>query len=116
PGLMVGDLDEYNALELGVSRQHLLLRPTARHLFAIDQGTTNGTTINSMPLGRGMARALADEDLINLGNMVLMIHIVKRPNPETEGTPRPLKLLSEQALTENASPHNGPDVQKPEPE
>ncbi|HOA22789.1 MAG: FHA domain-containing protein [Aggregatilineales bacterium] len=116
PGLIVVDLDEYNALELGVSRQHLLLRPTARHLFAIDQGSTNGTTINSMPLGRGMARALADEDLINLGNMVLMIHIVKRPNPETAGTTSPLKMLSEQALAGNASPQNGPDEQKPESE
>ncbi|HQA70013.1 MAG TPA: hypothetical protein PK801_16925, partial [Aggregatilineales bacterium] len=81
-----------------------------------DQGSTNGTTINSMPLGRGMARALADEDLINLGNMVLMIHIVKRPNPETAGTTSPLKMLSEQALAGNASPQNGPDEQKPESE
>lgn len=108
PGLIVVDLDAYDAQELGVSRQHVLLRPTARHLFAIDQGSTNGTTVNSMPLGRGMARALADEDLLNLGNLVLMIHIVKRPNPETAGTTGPLKMLADEVARQQAAPAGEP--------
>lgn len=97
PGQITVNLEAYDALELGVSRQHVMLRPTARHLFAIDQGSTNGTIVNGIPVGQGMARALQDEDLMNLGNLVLMLHIVKRPDPEKAGTTNPLKALAEQA-------------------
>ena len=81
PGNIVLNLDEYGAKELGVSRQHLLLRPTISKLYAIDKGSTNGTTVNGSPSGRGVATPLKHEDLIGLGNMVLMVHIVSKPEP-----------------------------------
>ncbi|HLV45351.1 MAG TPA: FHA domain-containing protein [Aggregatilineales bacterium] len=96
PGEIVVDLDEYDGAALGVSRRHLKLRPTPRHLFAIDQESTNGTTVNGMRLGRGMARALNDEDIINLGNMVLMLRTISHPDPKTAGTTGSLKQLLEQ--------------------
>lgn len=79
PGRIIIDLDEYGARDLGVSREHMMLRPSERKLFAIDQGSTNQTTINGAPAGRGVALALKDQDLINLGNMVIMLHIVDSP-------------------------------------
>ncbi|MGF1505685.1 MAG: FHA domain-containing protein [Chloroflexi bacterium] len=79
PGRILIDLEEYGARELGVSREHLLMRPTRNKLFAIDQGSTNRTTINGAPAGRGVAMTLHDQDLLNLGNMVIMIHVVSTP-------------------------------------
>ena len=80
PGRIIIDLESYKAQELGVSREHALLRPTARHLFAIDQGSTNGTLVNGARSGRGIATPLKDEDLLSLGNLVLMVHIIKKPS------------------------------------
>lgn len=79
PGRIILDLDNYGAQQSGVSREHVMLRPTTNRLFAIDQGSTNGTTINGAPSGRGIATPLNNEDLLSLGNMVLMVHIVSKP-------------------------------------
>lgn len=79
PGRIIFDLEPYGAKSLGVSREHAMLRPTVTKLFVIDQGSTNGTTVNGAPSGRGIATPLKHEDLINLGNMVLMVHVVKKP-------------------------------------
>lgn len=80
PGRIIVDLDSYNAVELGVSREHVMLRPMLKRLFAIDQGSTNGTLVNGARSGRGIATPLRDEDLLSLGNMVLMIHVVRKPS------------------------------------
>ena len=80
PGRIIFDLDPYNAVNLGVSREHLMLRPTKTHLFAIDQGSTNGTTVNGAASGRGVATILKDQDLLSLGNMLLQLHLVTKPN------------------------------------
>lgn len=79
PGRIILDLEPYGAKGLGVSREHVMLRPTTNKLFAIDQGSTNGTLINGLPSGRGLATALKDQDLINLGNLVLMLHVHSKP-------------------------------------
>jgi hypothetical protein len=78
-GRIILDLDQYGAQEHGVSREHLMIRPTSTRLFAIDQGSTNGSTVNGVPLGRGIATELHEDDLIAMANMVLMLHIVRRP-------------------------------------
>lgn len=80
PGRIILDLDDYGAHELGVSREHLMLRPTRTRLFAIDQGSTNGTTVNGATSGRGMAIALNNDDMITLGDMVLLVRIIKKPD------------------------------------
>lgn len=80
PGRIIIDLEPYGAQKLGVSREHLMLRPTELRLFAIDQGSTNGTTVNGAASGRGVATALKNEDLLGLGNMVIMLRIVERPD------------------------------------
>ena len=47
----VVDLQVFEASSMGVSRQHLVLRPAATHLYAIDLGSTNGTMRNGRPIG-----------------------------------------------------------------
>lgn len=80
PGRIILNMDPYGAQELGVSREHLMLRPTKTHLFALDQGSTNGTTINGSPSGRGVASQLKNDDLISLGNLLLTVRIVTKPD------------------------------------
>ena len=79
PGRIILNLDPHDAQKLGVSREHAMLRPTANRLFLIDQGSTNGTTLNGASSGRGMASAVKHEDIIALGNMMLMVKILKKP-------------------------------------
>ena len=63
PGRIIVNLEPYGARDLGVSREHVMLRPTPTRLFAIDQGSTNRTTVNGVPSGRGIATELRDEAL-----------------------------------------------------
>jgi hypothetical protein len=79
PGHILVNLDPYDAQDLGVSREHALIRPTRSHLYIIDQGSTNGTVVNGASAGRGKATSLQNEDLIRLGNLVLMIYVVIKP-------------------------------------
>jgi hypothetical protein len=80
PGHILVNLDEYDAQGLGVSREHALLRPTQTHLYLIDQGSTNGTVVNGAASGRGVATGLKNEDLLRLGNLVLMVYIIGKPS------------------------------------
>jgi hypothetical protein len=80
PGRIILDLEPYGALEQGVSREHVMLRPTKTRLFAIDRGSTNSTSVNGVHSGPGVATRLNDEDLLTLGNMIIMVHIIDRPD------------------------------------
>ena len=77
------DLTPYNAEQLGVSRHHIALRPTASNLFVVDLGSTNGTRRNGRSIGLNTPYALADGDLLTLGNLELTVFIVKRPYLQT---------------------------------
>ena len=77
------DLTPYNAEKLGVSRRHVALRPTASNLFVVDLGSTNGTRRNGRSIGLNTPYALADGDVLTLGNLQLTVEIVKRPYLQT---------------------------------
>jgi hypothetical protein len=79
-GRIIIDLEPYGAHGQGVSREHAMLRPTASSLYAIDQGSSNGTAVNGASLGRGVATPLKDGDLLTLGNMVIALHVVRQPD------------------------------------
>lgn len=79
PGRIILPLEEYEAVKLGVSREHALIRPTMTSLFIIDQGSTNGTKVNGALAGHGMAVAIKDGDLLELGQMTIMVKILSRP-------------------------------------
>ncbi|MCB8979418.1 MAG: GAF domain-containing protein [Ardenticatenaceae bacterium] len=77
------DLSPYGAESLGVSRHHVSLRPTSANLFVIDLGSTNGTRRNGRSIGINTPYALADGDILSLGNLQLTVNIVKRPYLQT---------------------------------
>jgi hypothetical protein len=79
PGHIVVNLEPYDAMKMGVSRSHALLRPAKAHLYLIDQGSTNGTTINGAIVQNGLLNTLKNEDVIALGDLVLMISVLAKP-------------------------------------
>lgn len=82
------DLNFCGAATLGVSRQHVMLRPTATNLFIVDLGSTNGTYRNGRSIGSHTPYSLVDGDIVTLGKLPLLVKIAERPslpaNLETE--------------------------------
>lgn len=74
------DLNPFGGSTLGVSRRHLMLRPTATNLFIVDQGSTNGTYRNGRSIGSHTPYSLVDGDVIALGKLPLLVKIVDRPS------------------------------------
>lgn len=73
------NLAGWEGYQHGVSRRHLMLRPSRNKLFLMDLRSTNGTQINGLPLGVGWAYALQDGDLVSLGRLHMHVHITGRP-------------------------------------
>lgn len=95
------DLSLLDAHDLGVSRQHAMLRPTESHLYLIDLGSTNGTLVNSVPLGQGRAHPLAEGDHISLAKLNMSIVGLQKvageiPGPDTDSLPKPSKRAGEE--------------------
>ncbi|MBK8984960.1 MAG: response regulator [Chloroflexi bacterium] len=76
------DLNQFDAVNLGVSRRHAILRPTPSNLFIVDLDSTNGTLRNGRTIGRSPERLLND-DIITLGHLQVVLHIDDRPLFET---------------------------------
>jgi hypothetical protein len=70
------DLEKYSGHQSGMSRRHVLLRPSGNRLYLIDLGSTNGTMINSIVLTRSQARLLESDDLITLGKFSFTIKLI----------------------------------------
>ncbi|MBE2223224.1 MAG: GAF domain-containing protein, partial [Anaerolineae bacterium] len=94
------DLQQFEASLLGVSRQHLMLRPTASHLYATDMGSTNGTMRNGRSIGVRTPYPLVDGDTLTLGKLRLILRIVERPHFQTGVLEKKIDLAD--ALTEIA--------------
>ncbi|HSM59057.1 MAG TPA: GAF domain-containing protein [Candidatus Sulfomarinibacteraceae bacterium] len=74
------DLSRFGAEALGVSRRHVMLRPTTTNLFIVDLGSTNGTFRNGRPIGSHTPYSLVDRDIVTMGKLPLLIEIVERPS------------------------------------
>lgn len=94
------DLKQFEASLLGVSRQHLMLRPTASHVYATDMGSTNGTMRNGRSIGVRTPYPLTDGDTITLGKLRLVFRIIERPHFQTGVLEKKIDLAD--ALTEIA--------------
>ena len=81
----VFDLTPYEAAHLGVSRQHLTLRPTPTALYLIDNGSTNGTLRNGQSIGQNTPYALVNGDTIMLGRLQFVVRIIDRPSTGQTG-------------------------------
>ncbi len=76
------DLEALRGPESTISRRHVMLRPTASHLYLIELGSTNGTLYNGSPLTRARATGLNDNDVISLGMLTFTVRITSRPGDE----------------------------------
>jgi hypothetical protein len=94
----VFDLNPYGASKQGVSRLHLMLRPTPNKLLAIELGSLNGTLRNGRAMGRKIPYSLMSGDKLALGRFELVVHIVDRPRSQTTWLARELNLAD--AMTE----------------
>lgn len=72
-------LEDWDARDRGVSRSHAAIRTGPTRLLILDLGSTNGTFLNSVPVGRGWAHTLNDGDLLTLGALSLWVHITEQP-------------------------------------
>ncbi len=94
------DLKQFEASLLGVSRHHLMLRPTASHVYATDLGSTNGSMRNGRSIGVRTPYPLTDGDTLTLGKLRLVFHIIERPHFQTGVLEKKIDLAD--ALTEIA--------------
>lgn len=81
-------LNRFRAEELGVSRNHLLLRPTDTHLYVVDTGSTNGTWRNGQSIGVNVPASLSNGDVLRLGELELIIRIIRYPVGRTHALAR----------------------------
>lgn len=73
----------YDAERLGVSRHHILLRPTETKLYIIDLESTNGTWINGHTIGVNTPYSLSHGDRVMCGRLEFDVKIIKRPSGHT---------------------------------
>lgn len=78
------NVDVWHGYEHGVSRRHVMLRPSRHKIFVMDLKSTNGTHINGLPLGVGWAYALKDGDLITMGRLHIRVRITQEPTADSE--------------------------------
>ncbi|MBN1428985.1 MAG: GAF domain-containing protein [Anaerolineae bacterium] len=79
----VFDLSVFDAGDLGVSRRHVLLRPTVEKLYVIDLSSTNGTWRNGNPIGMNSPYTLLNGDTLTLGRLQFIVRIMDRPGGGT---------------------------------
>lgn len=67
------DLERYNALELGVSRLHAVLKVTDISVAIMDLGSSNGTFINGEQIEDHQEKTVNHGDIIALGKLELEV-------------------------------------------
>ena len=81
-------LSRFGAEELGVSRDHILLRPTDTHIYLLDMGSTNGTWRNGQSIGVNAPYSLSNGDVLRLGELELIVRILRYPVGRTQALTR----------------------------
>jgi len=73
------DLQEYTALEKGVSRRHATITRRGDTLYLVDLGSPNGTFLNEVLLFPHQPRLLRDGDTIRVGRLILEVKLASPP-------------------------------------
>jgi hypothetical protein len=71
------DLTEFNALQLGISRRHCILKRRGHHLMVADLGSANGTYLNAEQLEPSQEYVVGHGDTLMLGQLRLTIFFTK---------------------------------------
>ena len=98
------DLTNLDAQNLGVSRRHALMRPSANKLYLIDLRSTNGTYVNAVPVSLGMAQVVRNHDALAFAGLTCVVEIVSSPVSRREA--------AETDLPEEANPAELPPTLK----
>jgi pSer/pThr/pTyr-binding forkhead associated (FHA) protein len=72
-------LESYNALELGVSRCHAILKLEDGRVFIVDNYSVKGVALNHETLSPGVAYPVRHNDTIRMGLMSFQIHFLAQP-------------------------------------
>lgn len=86
PGKYLVDLDSYNGYKRGVSRRHCELIRENDHLYIVDLGSSNGTSLNGVALEAYRRYTLADGDKLILGSMHFGISFFKPDPPSSKAS------------------------------
>lgn len=76
------DLSPFKAQEMGISRQHLLLRSMDDLIVAIDNNSLNGSWLNGERMSGGQSYPIRHNDKLRLGCMVIQIELLRHPMRE----------------------------------
>jgi len=76
------DLEEYDAVDLGVSRRHAQLRWTEGKLFIVDLESTNGTRRNGHSIGVNTPYQVMNGDILSFGALQMAVQIIEQPETE----------------------------------
>ncbi|HVO41666.1 MAG TPA: FHA domain-containing protein [Aggregatilineales bacterium] len=69
------DLSAQKGVEMGVSRQHAIIRWEGSHLVIVDLGSQNGTILNGVRLEPDTGYRLAEGDVLYIGHLRVNVHI-----------------------------------------
>lgn len=73
------DLSPFNAYEMGISRQHALLRLEKEHVVLIDKNSANGTLLNDERLAADEPYPVRNGDRVQFGVMEVKIELLMNP-------------------------------------
>lgn len=101
PAVVQVDLDGYEGLERGVSRQHAVLREQDGQLYLVDLNTANGTVLNDVRLIPNKPYPIKEGDKLVLGALRLNMRILKTPHapPAPTSAETPTNLPSARLQT-----------------
>jgi pSer/pThr/pTyr-binding forkhead associated (FHA) protein len=74
------DLGPYNAKDLGVSREHLVLSLNGDRIVAMDKDSANGTLLNGEKLKPHEDYLIRDGDELTLGLLRLKVELLVNPS------------------------------------
>ncbi|MEM9953213.1 MAG: FHA domain-containing protein [Chloroflexota bacterium] len=72
------DLEPYDGHDLGVSRQHAMLKRIKDNLVLVDLGSSNGTFVNGHKAEAGERYNIMDGDTLTFSRLTLEVRFIKR--------------------------------------
>lgn len=88
------NLNIWRAYDKGVSRRHLMLRPTDQRVLIADLGSTNGTIVNGRSLSPQEAYPVQPGNIISLGRLHLRVLSLDRVMREDRQHGEPVKRVA----------------------
>lgn len=84
PGYLNLDLDlrDFDALNMGVSRQHAMIRVDRASLYLYDVGSTNGTYCNNKRAWLGNPLRLSNGDVIKFAALEFRLQVISSPDED----------------------------------